>query len=78
MELFPASVAIAPLVCTAPQLVLQLAEQLTKSEGIARHTGTFTSPIYVPKWSNFAIDVATLAASADCGYPAVKLDGAAD
>ncbi|MGW9433049.1 hypothetical protein ACWHA1_34625 [Streptomyces decoyicus] len=46
-------------------LVPQLAEQLTKSEGIAQHTGTFTSPIDVPKWGNIAIGVATLAASTE-------------
>lgn len=46
-------------------LVPQLAEQLTASEGIARHTGTFTSPVDLPKWGNIALGLATAAASTE-------------
>ncbi|MFD3585852.1 hypothetical protein [Streptomyces sp. NPDC058683] len=57
--------SLCVLVAALTVLVPQLAEQLTKSEGIAQHTGTFTSPIDVPKWGNIAIGVATVAASTE-------------
>jgi hypothetical protein len=46
-------------------LIPQIAEQVTKSEGIAQHTGTFTSPIGLPKWGNIALSLATVAASTE-------------
>ncbi|MFI9045713.1 hypothetical protein [Streptomyces sp. NPDC053427] len=69
------------LVAALAVLVPQLAEQLTKSAGIARHTGTFTSPLDVPKCGNIAIGVATLAASTERALRlrhSHLLDGAAD
>ncbi|MFI5808199.1 hypothetical protein [Streptomyces sp. NPDC051561] len=72
--------SLGVLVAALVVLVPQLAEQLTKSEGIAQHTGTFTSPIDVPKWGNIAIGVATLAASTERALRlrhSLLLDGAA-
>lgn len=43
----------------------QVAEQLTRAEGIARHTGTFTSPIGLPKRGNTVLGLATAAASTE-------------
>ncbi|MFD3941260.1 hypothetical protein [Streptomyces sp. NPDC058579] len=59
--LFSLCVLLAALAVLLPQL----AEQLTKSEAIAQHTGTFTSPIDVPLWGNIALGIATLAASTE-------------
>ncbi|MGC9544401.1 hypothetical protein [Streptomyces sp. UG1] len=46
-------------------LIPQIAEQLTRAEGIAQYTGTFTSPIDLPKWGNTALGLATLTAGTE-------------
>ncbi|TLS44416.1 hypothetical protein FE633_20640 [Streptomyces montanus] len=57
--------SLCVLVAALAILIPQIAEQLTKSEGIAQHTGTFTSPIDLPKWGNIAVGFATVAASTE-------------
>lgn len=47
-------------------LVLQLAEQITRSpEGVAQYVGTFTSPVDLPAWGNAVVGLATAAASTE-------------
>ncbi|MGW0863248.1 hypothetical protein [Streptomyces sp. NPDC002611] len=57
--------SLCVLVAALAILLPQAAEQLTRSEGIARHTGTFTSPVDLPKWGNIALGLATAAASTE-------------
>ncbi|MFC8130496.1 hypothetical protein [Streptomyces sp. NPDC057302] len=57
--------SLCVLVAALAVLVPQVAEQLTKPEEIARHTGSFTSPIGLPKWGNIALGLATVAASTE-------------
>ncbi|WP_328419511.1 hypothetical protein [Streptomyces sp. NBC_00443] len=57
--------SLCVLVAALGILVPQIAEQLSKSEGIAQHTGTFTSPIDLPKWGNIALGFATVAAGTE-------------
>ncbi|MFH8239046.1 hypothetical protein [Streptomyces sp. NPDC018321] len=47
-------------------LVLQLAEQITRSpEGVAQYVGTFTSPVDLPAWGTAVVGFATVAASTE-------------
>ncbi|MFE6161413.1 hypothetical protein ACFQ7F_21165 [Streptomyces sp. NPDC056486] len=57
--------SLCVLVAALAILIPQIAEQLTKSEGIARHTGTFTSPIGLSTGGNIALGLATAAASTE-------------
>ncbi|MEU4268180.1 hypothetical protein [Streptomyces sp. NPDC026092] len=72
-------VSLGVLVTALAVLVPQLAEQLTKPDAIAQHTGTFTAPIDVPTWANITIGLATLAASRERALRLrhTLLDGAA-
>ncbi|MFJ8791591.1 hypothetical protein [Streptomyces sp. NPDC102462] len=57
--------SLSVLVAALAVLIPQVAEQLTRAEGIARHTGTFTSPIGLPKWGNTVLGLATAAAGTE-------------
>ncbi|WCN05388.1 hypothetical protein [Streptomyces sp. M92] len=47
-------------------LVLQLAEQITRSpKGVAQYVGTLTSPVDLPVWGNAVVGLATAAASTE-------------
>ncbi|MEV1023108.1 hypothetical protein [Streptomyces sp. NPDC050264] len=61
IRFFSVCVLLASLLILIPQLL----EQLTKSEGVARHTGTFTAALDLPAWGNVAITLATLVASTE-------------
>ncbi|WP_030573844.1 hypothetical protein [Streptomyces aureocirculatus] len=57
--------SLGVLLATLALLIPQIAEQLTKAEGIAHYTGTFTSPIDLPWWGNTALGLATATASTE-------------
>lgn len=59
------ALSLGTLFATLAALLPQIAEQLTQAEGIAQHTGTFTSPIDLPKWGNTALGLATATASTE-------------
>ncbi|MFS8203098.1 hypothetical protein ACLVWQ_30970 [Streptomyces sp. CWNU-52B] len=46
-------------------LISQLAGQLTQVEPIARHVGTFTSPVHLSAWLNTAVGVGAAVASTE-------------
>jgi uncharacterized integral membrane protein len=46
-------------------LLGQSAEQLTRAEAVARHVGTFTSPVTVSAWGNIVIGLVTVAAGTE-------------
>ncbi|GAA5204858.1 hypothetical protein RI578_07430 [Streptomyces sp. BB1-1-1] len=46
-------------------LVAQLVEQLTLSQGVSQHVGTFTSPIDLSAWGNTVIGLITVTASTE-------------
>ncbi|MEU2915495.1 hypothetical protein ACWCQ0_21985 [Streptomyces massasporeus] len=53
------------LVAALALLVPQLVGPLTQVEAVARHVGTFTSPVRLPTWLNIAIGLGTPAASTE-------------
>ncbi|QOV40856.1 hypothetical protein IM697_22190 [Streptomyces ferrugineus] len=57
--------SLCVLVAALAVLIPHVAEQLTKSEGIAQRTGTFTSPIDLPRWGDIALGFAAVAASTE-------------
>ncbi|MGI5427359.1 hypothetical protein [Streptomyces sp. CA-179760] len=57
--------SLCVLVAAMALLLPQAAEQLTRPEGIAQHTGTFTSPVDLPKWGNIALGLVTASASTE-------------
>ncbi|MGW2329630.1 hypothetical protein ACWC5C_28285 [Streptomyces sp. NPDC001700] len=57
--------SLCVLVAALAILIPQAAEQLTQPEAIAQHTGTFTSPIDLPKWGNITLGFATATASTE-------------
>lgn len=53
------------LVIALALLVLQTVGTVTQVEAIARHVGTFTSPVRLPTWLNITLGLATAAASTE-------------
>ncbi|GAB2786087.1 hypothetical protein [Streptomyces daliensis] len=59
-------VSLAVLTIGLVVLVLQLAEQVTRSpEGVAQYIGTFTSPVDLPAWGNTVLGLCTGVASTE-------------
>ncbi|MEU8849486.1 hypothetical protein AB0C70_25275 [Streptomyces sp. NPDC048564] len=57
--------SLGVLLAALALFIPQTAEQLTKAEGIAHYTGTFTSPMDLPWWGNTALGLATATASTE-------------